>query len=140
MQKVYLGVGKVLTSDEAREIVNRETDAGLTVPGPEFSSSEPAPRQSQNAEAMAAHLRHLLGIEQKQVQKFLDRGDTIEHIDGWYEKWIDRLTAAISNYGGDYQIAQNHCVRSLAYLKRKPETFDLAGSEELIIKEIQDNA
>jgi hypothetical protein len=35
IQKVYLGVGKVITSDEAREIVNN-AGANLAVPGPEF--------------------------------------------------------------------------------------------------------
>lgn len=36
IQKIYLGVGKVITSDEAREIPNRE-GAGLTGPGPEVA-------------------------------------------------------------------------------------------------------
>lgn len=35
VQKVYLGVGKMLTADEARELVNRY-GAGLPVPGPDF--------------------------------------------------------------------------------------------------------
>lgn len=39
IQKIYLGVGKVVTSDEAREIVNQETGASLQVPGPEFSAA-----------------------------------------------------------------------------------------------------
>lgn len=41
VQKVYLGVGKVITSDEARQIVN---DAGgnLQVPGPVFPTDTPA--------------------------------------------------------------------------------------------------
>lgn len=40
VQKVYLGVGSVVTSDEAREIVN---DAGgsLAVPGPDLSPPQP---------------------------------------------------------------------------------------------------
>lgn len=36
VQKIYLGVGKVLTAAEAREILNRE-GAGLTGPGPEVA-------------------------------------------------------------------------------------------------------
>jgi HK97 family phage portal protein len=40
VQKVYLGVGKVITSDEAREIVNK-SGGGLDVPGPTFPSAEP---------------------------------------------------------------------------------------------------
>jgi hypothetical protein len=41
VQKVYLGVGKVITSDEAREIVNG-AGANLAIPGPEFLPPAPA--------------------------------------------------------------------------------------------------
>lgn len=37
VQKAYLGVGKMLTPDEARELVNR-FGANLAVPGPDFSA------------------------------------------------------------------------------------------------------
>lgn len=40
IQKVYLGVGTVVTSDEARELVN-ELGADLPVPGPDFSAPAP---------------------------------------------------------------------------------------------------
>jgi hypothetical protein len=43
VQKVYLGVGKVITSDEAREIVNG-AGANLAIPGPEFLPPAPAAR------------------------------------------------------------------------------------------------
>jgi hypothetical protein len=44
IQKIYLGVGRVITSDEAREIINSEFGAGLTVPGPdELGPSVPTP-------------------------------------------------------------------------------------------------
>jgi hypothetical protein len=43
VQKVYLGVGKVITSDEAREIVNG-AGANLAIPGPEFSPAAQAAR------------------------------------------------------------------------------------------------
>lgn len=36
LQQIYLSVGKVVTSDEARQIVNEQFGAGLTVPGPQF--------------------------------------------------------------------------------------------------------
>lgn len=36
IQKIYLGVGKVLTAEEARVIANR-AGAGLDIPGPDFS-------------------------------------------------------------------------------------------------------
>jgi len=48
VQKVYLGVGKVITSDEAREIVNG-AGANLAVPGPDFVSPAPAQRNSDSS-------------------------------------------------------------------------------------------
>lgn len=41
-QKIYLGVGTVLTADEARTILN-EDGAGLPVPGPFDETAKPAP-------------------------------------------------------------------------------------------------
>jgi phage portal protein BeeE len=42
LQKAYLAVGKVVTSDEARAIANT-AGANLPIPGPDFGSPEPAP-------------------------------------------------------------------------------------------------
>ena len=42
VQKVYLGVDKVITSDEAREIVN-EAGGDLAIPGPDFPSTGGTP-------------------------------------------------------------------------------------------------
>lgn len=39
LQKAYLAVGKVVTSDEARQIVNDIAGVGLPIPGPEFPPS-----------------------------------------------------------------------------------------------------
>ncbi|MGM8935077.1 phage portal protein [Pseudomonas neustonica] len=39
VQKAYLGVGKMLTADEARELVNR-FGANLAVPGPDFTENQ----------------------------------------------------------------------------------------------------
>ena len=86
----------------------------------------------------AARLERLMKIEQRQVNKFLDRGDSFEIIDNWYDTtFIRKLTAAVEELGGDFAIAQNHCVESLNYIKRKPDHFDLTGSAELLAKEIE---
>lgn len=37
VQKAYLGVGKMITPDEARQLVNAATGSTLAVPGPDFS-------------------------------------------------------------------------------------------------------
>jgi hypothetical protein len=42
IQRVYLGVGKVITADEACQIVNDEAGTKLAIPGPDFSVA-PAP-------------------------------------------------------------------------------------------------
>jgi hypothetical protein len=41
MQKVYLAVGKVITADEARALLNR-AGAGLSVPNPEVPFAMPS--------------------------------------------------------------------------------------------------
>ncbi len=48
IQKAYLGVGKVLTSDEARELVN-QYGANLAIPGPDFTE-EPQPPGGANGQ------------------------------------------------------------------------------------------
>lgn len=40
VQKVYLGIGKVVTTDEARELIN-QAGGSLPIPGPEFPGSTP---------------------------------------------------------------------------------------------------
>lgn len=43
VQKVYLGVGKLITVDEARRLVNEATGANLPIPGPDLSAQQGAP-------------------------------------------------------------------------------------------------
>lgn len=96
-----------------------------------------SPGTTPDTAAMAKRLQHMLGIEQKRINQFIERGDSLDHIDGWYESWVDKLGQVVEELGGEWQTAQNHCVRSLNYLRSRPNSFDLAGSEELIIEEIQ---
>lgn len=47
IQKVYLGVGRVITSDEARQILNEHHAAGLKIPGPDdLGPSVPTPAEA----------------------------------------------------------------------------------------------
>lgn len=56
IQKIYLGVGRVITSDEARDIINREFGIGLKVPGPDdLGPANPTPEEGAEA-AVAAML------------------------------------------------------------------------------------
>jgi hypothetical protein len=43
VQKVYLGVDSVITSDEARELINAVSGAGLIIPGPDFKATPESP-------------------------------------------------------------------------------------------------
>tara|TARA_R110000868_G_scaffold42334_1_gene143447 strand:+ start:301 stop:1989 length:1689 start_codon:yes stop_codon:yes gene_type:complete len=57
IQKLYLGVGRVLTADEARAILNNEYGAGLAIPGPDtLGPSVPTPQETALA-AIAAKLQ-----------------------------------------------------------------------------------
>ncbi len=54
IQKVYLGVGKVITSDEARQIAN-SAGAGLAVPGPAFPAAGVLPDQLRGYDLSDTH-------------------------------------------------------------------------------------
>lgn len=52
IQKIYLGVGRVITADEARRILNDNHSAGLPLPGPtELGPANPTPQNEDDAEA-----------------------------------------------------------------------------------------
>jgi len=87
-------------------------------------------------QALVDRLDGLLKIEQKRVGKFLERGDTYEQIEQWYDTWCETLGNAIENLGGDRITAQQHCVGNLEFLKRNPAVFDLTGTAELLAKEV----
>ena len=44
---------------------------------------------------------------------------------------------AIEQLGGERVIAQTHCVNNLKHISRNPVTFNLAGTAELLAKEIE---
>jgi hypothetical protein len=78
-------------------------------------------------------------LRKRKVGKFLARGDSFEHIDDWYEKWVDTLGNAVEQLGGDWVMAQQHCANSLAYIQRGGKTFDLTGSAEALADQIEGN-
>jgi HK97 family phage portal protein len=102
VQKVYLGVGKMLTSDEARSLVNDETEAGLQVPGPQFS-------QQQTAQA---RVEHMLGVERKRVEQ-LQKANREKDIQKFYDTWESTLGDMIVNeLGGCRSVAVDHVTKS----------------------------
>lgn len=138
---------RIWNPNEAREKVDENPYEGgdeygnpaITPGSPGGGDDGGSDSNSVDTSAMQARLKHMIGIEEKRVSRFLNRGDSFDHIDQWYESWVDRLAVVIEDFGGDWEIAQSHCVRSLKYLKNNPDAkkLDLANSEELIIEEIQ---
>lgn len=126
VQKVYLGVGKMITSDEARRIVNDMTDAGLAVPGPEFA---------QSAAGAAMAIRSLMDDESQKVKAIFASGRGIADVRKFYKAHQAKLADTIKNHGGNPAAAKAHCERSLAYLERGNTNLDLTGSDELILNE-----
>jgi HK97 family phage portal protein len=95
--------------------------------------------EHQSNAAIVNRLQHMMTIEEKKVSKFLARGDSFEHIDDWYEKWVDTLGNAVEQLGGDWVMAQQHCANSLAYIQRGGKMFDLTGSAEALADQIEGN-
>ena len=124
--------------NEARERIDMNPyEGGDTYENPAISPGKPGDGDGGNDAAIESRLKHMLGIEQKQVQKFIDNGHSFDHISTWYDKWATTLGQVVEELGGDFTAAQNHCVRSLNYLKGKPESFDLTGSHELIMEDMK---
>ena len=133
---------KILNPNEARAKLDMNPYPG----GDAYENPAITPGNSEEPEeieetgdqpnAMLAHLQHFMSIEEKQVNKRLARGETIEQLDAWYDGWSVTLGDAIEKLGGDRMIAQNHCVQNLQYLGRNPGNFNLTGSAELLSKEI----
>ncbi len=88
------------------------------------------------AAALTAEINKLLAIESKQVNTRLNRGDTFESIKTWYAGWEKTLVRAVEKFGGKTSAAKTHCDANLNYLSKNPDSFDLSGSAELLIKEI----
>lgn len=138
VQKIYLGVGKVVTSDEARGIINQETGADLQVPGPEFST---IPDQTQTAAraAIVNRLQHLLGIEEQRVNDALGKTNPMKKVEAFYSRWQKTLGDAVEEMGGERQIAVDHCTESVEALLTGADVHRAVNSAEeladLILKE-----
>lgn len=113
IQKVYLGVGKVLTSEEARQLV---TQAGFDL-NAEFSpdiaqplriaSAEAEPSED-NATAVAATLRMMVGTSvdrslQIEKDRVIKAAKTEDNFTAWvqefYPKWIETSTVVPQSRG-----------------------------------------
>jgi hypothetical protein len=83
IQKIYLGVDSVITSDEAREILNRE-GAGLTGPGPE-------PPKSLTVEVV----RKLMGrLSRPKTLEEIDPAALVVDLNGEADQVLSELAAA----------------------------------------------
>lgn len=117
VQKVYLGVGKVVTSDEARAIVNAEADAGLAIPGPEFAAANSGESGGGFARAaVVSRIQHMLGTEQTRVDAMLKSEAPMQKIEGFYTRWQPTLAAVVAELGGDPSLAEEHCHAAIEVL------------------------
>ena len=97
------------------------------------------PQDDRAASAVASRLQVLLNQEQRQVNKRLKRGETLDSIENWYDGYAHKLGEVIEGLGGDRLIAQNHCIDSLRHVARRPANFDLTGTAELLTEQVLKN-
>jgi hypothetical protein len=97
------------------------------------------PQDDRAASAVASRLQVLLNQEQRQVNKRLKRGESLESIENWYDGYAHKLGEVIEGLGGDRLIAQNHCIDSLRHVARRPANFDLTGTAELLTEQVLKN-
>ena len=110
VQKVYLGVGTVITAEEAREILNRDHGAGLTGP---FTAAEPPPAGPPiglEADSVQAFARQVITQAQsveignlRRAIKAGQRGKNVpyrEKIAGYYATFADYLYEPLQALAG----------------------------------------
>lgn len=93
-------------------------------PGSPGSGDSNSPEDANRA-AIVAHLRHIIGVEAKQVLAAAgNKRDYIGWLDAFYtdEKWIKTIHRAITDMGGSDDQAINHCNKS------KHELLEISGT------------
>jgi HK97 family phage portal protein len=129
---------RIFSPNEAREKLDMNTyEGGDAFENPAITPGATGATQDNLNTNATARLEHMLGIEQKRVQGFIDSGKSIEQIAKWYDGWKDKLGDVIENeLGGDRGIANEHCQQSLDYIAKGRKTFDLTGTAELLAEQI----
>ncbi|MDC3267887.1 phage portal protein [bacterium] len=112
------------------------TSGAVQLEGQEQGQDPDEPQDDREASAVENRIQLLLNAEEKQVTKRLKRGDTLESIEEWYNKFEANLGDVVESLGGERIIAQTHCVESLRCIARKPKHFCLDGEAKLITQEI----
>ncbi|MCP4476602.1 MAG: phage portal protein [Planctomycetaceae bacterium] len=115
------------------------TSSEAQLEGQTVDQDPDAPQDSREASAVENRLQQLLNIEEKQVNKRLKRGDTLESIENWFDGFSKSLSETVGSLGGDPLIAQNHCVESLRCLARQPSQFSLTGEAKRMTQEVLKN-
>ncbi len=134
IQKIYLGVNKVVTSDEARQIVNEESGSSLAVPGPEFASQPAFSSDTQRASALVRNrISQLLRTEANQAIAACSAANFVDKIEKLYAKWQKTWANDIG-----VEAATAHCESAkaelLAIAGQATTTEELRGMVELAVK------
>lgn len=121
MQTLSLGIkNRIYSPNEARERLDMNPYEGgdayenpsITPGAASESDSDIESDDSTNSgrDAIVSRLHHLIGVEAKRVSDAAKRaGNYLDWLDKFYESWVNTLGAAISQCGGDTEIAVRHC-------------------------------
>lgn len=83
-------------------------------------------------------LTHMMNKEQTRVTDFLTKGKTHDEIANWYASWQKKLSEVVTQLGGSESIAENHCKANLNFLSKGRKSFDLNGSAQLLLEQIEE--
>ena len=120
LQQVYLAVDKVITSDEARAIVN-SVGADLPIPGPDFASTAKG----------ASTLAKFLARQERVVRGAAGSGDAAWKGDRWDVELTEDLTPLLGTAAGTIARRINAETRSLVEAGSLDAAFTQERAESL---------
>lgn len=132
---------RIFSPNEARAKLDMNSyDGGDAFENPAITPGQTGTTETEDGgtNAKLTRLEHMMGVEQKRVQSFLDSGATMEKIEKWYGDWQPKLsTVIVEELGGKSCVAMDHCRANIKYLSAGRSTFDLTGTAELLLSKIE---
>lgn len=126
---------RIMSPNEAREKIDMNPyDGGdeyanpAITPGPsgdddESAADEPPDAEESNRAAIIAQMQHMIGVESRRVTDAARTSTNyLTWLDAFYDRWRTTLGNCIAKFGGDAEIATEHCRQSYQ------ELLDISGT------------
>jgi HK97 family phage portal protein len=128
---------RILSPNECRQKLDMlPYEGGDSYENPAITPGETG--STSNQQAVIANLRRLMNIEQTKVNKMLAANAPFSELEKWYDKWCQKLGQEIEMMGGEWGIAQDHCIAQLEALTIEPPAkISTVGLAEQLAEKIE---